>query len=183
MGVFYATTIGLWASVTTPAPYVSCIGQAACRDFDKGNAMGFWHCIIRRLLPCQWCFTVVMWLRKTPMRPCVKLPLHFSCCHAVCWISLWNFWGKSWNNVRWRWKLPWEDLISKEKILFCLHLSLFEIIADKMQYFSLSPTITQSWWLDINVAKSLEDLTSWRALKKFVLDFYLLRGYQTHLIL
>jgi hypothetical protein len=40
MGVFYATTIGLWASVTTPAPYVSCIGQAACRDFDKGNAMG-----------------------------------------------------------------------------------------------------------------------------------------------
>ena len=40
MGVFYATTIGLWASLTTPAPYVSCIGQAACRDFDTGNAMG-----------------------------------------------------------------------------------------------------------------------------------------------
>jgi hypothetical protein len=39
MGVFYATTIGLWASVTTPAAYVSCIGQAACRAFDKGNAM------------------------------------------------------------------------------------------------------------------------------------------------
>jgi len=31
--------MGLWAMVTTPAPYVSCIGQAACRDFDKGNAM------------------------------------------------------------------------------------------------------------------------------------------------
>ena len=40
MGVFYATTIGLLAFVTTPAPYVSCIGQAACRDFDNGNAMG-----------------------------------------------------------------------------------------------------------------------------------------------
>jgi hypothetical protein len=40
MGVFYATTIGLWDSVTTPAAYVLCIGQAACRDFDTRNAMG-----------------------------------------------------------------------------------------------------------------------------------------------
>ncbi len=40
MGVFYATTIELLVSVTTPAPYVSCIGQAVCRDFDTGNAMG-----------------------------------------------------------------------------------------------------------------------------------------------
>ncbi len=40
LGVFYATTIGLWASVTTPVPYVSCIRQAACRDFDPGNTMG-----------------------------------------------------------------------------------------------------------------------------------------------
>jgi hypothetical protein len=40
MGVFYATTIWLWASFTTPAPYVSCIGQAARKDFDKVNAMG-----------------------------------------------------------------------------------------------------------------------------------------------
>ena len=40
MGVFYATTIELLVSVTTPAPYVSCIGQAAGRDFDTGNAMG-----------------------------------------------------------------------------------------------------------------------------------------------
>jgi len=40
MGVFYATKIGLLGSLTTPAPYVSCIGQAAGRDFDTGNAMG-----------------------------------------------------------------------------------------------------------------------------------------------
>jgi hypothetical protein len=40
MGVFYATTIRLWASVTTPAAYVLCIEQAVCRAFDKGNAMG-----------------------------------------------------------------------------------------------------------------------------------------------
>jgi len=40
MGVFYATTIGFLASFATPAPYVSCIGQAACRDFDKENTMG-----------------------------------------------------------------------------------------------------------------------------------------------
>jgi hypothetical protein len=40
MGVFYATTIRLLPSFTTPAPYVSCIGQAACRVFDKGNVMG-----------------------------------------------------------------------------------------------------------------------------------------------
>jgi len=39
-GVFYATTIGLLASLTTPAAYVLCIGQAACRDFDTRNAMG-----------------------------------------------------------------------------------------------------------------------------------------------
>jgi hypothetical protein len=35
LGIFYATTIELLVSVTTPAPYVSCIGQAACRAFDK----------------------------------------------------------------------------------------------------------------------------------------------------
>ena len=40
LGVFYATTIELLVSVTTPAPYVSCIGQAACRAFDRGNVMG-----------------------------------------------------------------------------------------------------------------------------------------------
>jgi len=40
MGVFYATTIELLVSVTTPAPYVSCIRQAACRAFDKGIIMG-----------------------------------------------------------------------------------------------------------------------------------------------
>jgi len=40
LGVFYATTIGLLPSFTTPAPYVSCIGQAACRAFDKGNVIG-----------------------------------------------------------------------------------------------------------------------------------------------
>jgi hypothetical protein len=40
MGVLYATTIGFLASFTTPAPYVSCIRQAACRDFDKENTMG-----------------------------------------------------------------------------------------------------------------------------------------------
>jgi len=40
LGVFYATTIRFVASLTTPAPYVSCIGQAAGRAFDKGNAMG-----------------------------------------------------------------------------------------------------------------------------------------------
>ena len=40
MGVFYATTIGLWAFATTPAPYVSCIGQAARGAFDTGNVMG-----------------------------------------------------------------------------------------------------------------------------------------------
>ena len=40
MGVFYATTIELLVSVTTPAPYVSCIGQAAGRAFYKGNVMG-----------------------------------------------------------------------------------------------------------------------------------------------
>jgi hypothetical protein len=33
--------MGFLAFVTTPAPYVSlCIGQAACRAFDKGNARG-----------------------------------------------------------------------------------------------------------------------------------------------
>ena len=46
LGVFYATTIGLLASVTTPVPYVSCIGQAACRAFDTGKYHGVWHCII-----------------------------------------------------------------------------------------------------------------------------------------
>jgi hypothetical protein len=40
MGVFYTTTIGFLASFTTPAPYVSCIGQAAFRDFDKENTLG-----------------------------------------------------------------------------------------------------------------------------------------------
>jgi len=40
MGVFYAKTIEVLVSLTTPAPYVSCIGQAASRDFDTGNAMG-----------------------------------------------------------------------------------------------------------------------------------------------
>jgi hypothetical protein len=39
-GAFCATTIGLLASLTTPAAYVLCIGQAVCRDFDTGNAMG-----------------------------------------------------------------------------------------------------------------------------------------------
>jgi len=40
LGVFCATTIELLVSVTTPAPYVSCIGQAAGRAFEKGNVMG-----------------------------------------------------------------------------------------------------------------------------------------------
>ena len=40
LGVFYATTIGLCLLSRPPVPYVSCIGQAACRDFDTGNTMG-----------------------------------------------------------------------------------------------------------------------------------------------
>ena len=40
LGVFYATTIGLWASVTTPVACVSFIGQAACSAFDPGDTMG-----------------------------------------------------------------------------------------------------------------------------------------------
>jgi hypothetical protein len=40
MGVFYATTIWQLASVMTPAPYVSCPGQAASRAFEKENTMG-----------------------------------------------------------------------------------------------------------------------------------------------
>jgi hypothetical protein len=68
-GFFYATTICSYAGITTPAPYVSCTGQAACRDFDKGDALGgVWHCKIRRLLPCQRYWAVVLWLEKTPMR-------------------------------------------------------------------------------------------------------------------
>jgi hypothetical protein len=51
------------------SPYVSCIGQAACRAFEKGNAMGsgtakFKDACRDRGVPNA--FGIVLWLRKTP---------------------------------------------------------------------------------------------------------------------
>jgi len=97
MGVFYATTIGFLTLFTTPAPYVSCIGQAACRDFDKENTMGSGTAIFEGSCRASGTGRLCCGLRKPP---CALAPschftfLFFACCHAVCWTFMGNFWGK-----------------------------------------------------------------------------------------
>jgi hypothetical protein len=98
MGVFYATTIGFLTSFTTPAPYVSCSGQAACRDFDKENTMGSGTAKLEGSCRASGTDRLCCGLRKPP---CALAPschftfLPFACCHAVCWIFRDNFWAKS----------------------------------------------------------------------------------------
>jgi hypothetical protein len=98
MGVFYATTIGFLTSFTTPAPYVSCIGQAACRDFDKENTMGSGTAKFEGSCRNSATERLCCGLRKFP---CALAPschftfLFFACFHAVCWTFMGNFWGKS----------------------------------------------------------------------------------------
>jgi len=89
MGVFYATTIWLWASFTTLSPYVSCIGQAACSAFDKGNAMGSGTAKFKGTCRDRGALRLCCGLRKPP-----GALVPFFCSHAVCRIFVGNYLGK-----------------------------------------------------------------------------------------
>jgi len=98
MGVFYATTIGFLASFTTPAPYVSCLGQAAGRDFDKENTRGSGTAKFEDSCRASGALRLCCGSGKPPCAltlSCHFAFLPFACCHAVCWTFMGNFWGKS----------------------------------------------------------------------------------------
>ena len=96
MGVFYATTIGLWASVTTPRQLTYRVsGRQLVEPSTRGMPWGL--ALHNRKVPAVP--KVLYGCVVAQENPQVLLYhftfLPFAFCYAVCRISMGNFWGKS----------------------------------------------------------------------------------------